>query len=137
MVGSALIGVFLVLVCTSSWLKGRTWFIATVVVLAASLVAVEWDSQPAASQIEFWLTFGWLVFVFLCVFYVIGGRYLTNTEAMDITYQSHDALVRFIEESGDSSLFARIMRRMGPMLFALLLLLGAIVVWAKISGALR
>ena len=43
-------------------------------------------------------------------------------------------LVRFIDESGDTSPFARIMRSMGPVLFAVLLIFGAVLVWAKFTG---
>lgn len=128
--------IFLALISTSSWLKGRTWFIATVIVLAASLAAFEWGDSLPTSRVERWLARATLVYVFVCVSYVIGGRYITKTEVLDITYQSHEELVHFIDQSGDTSFFARIMRRMGPVLFAVLLIFGAVLAWAKFTGEL-
>ena len=130
-------GICLFLVWTSSWLKGRAWFVATVLVLASSLVALEWDSPQPTSTLDLWLTRGGLSFVFLSFFYLIGGRFITATAVTDMTYQSHEALSRFIDASGDNSLFARILRNMGPALFVALLLFGVVVVLAKFTGAVE
>ena len=126
--------IFFALISTSSWLKGRAWFIATLIVLAASLASFEWGDPLLNSRVEIWLARAMLVYVFFGVSYVIGGRYITKTEVLDITYQSHEELVRFIDESGDTSPFARFMRNMGPVLFAVLLIFGAVLVWAKFTG---
>lgn len=131
LVGGALMAICLVLGWTSSWLKGRAWFVATVVSLATSLVSLEWNSQRTA-----WDT-ALIVFVFFGFFYFIGIRYITQTSVLDMTFHSHDALVRFIDESGDTSVFALVMRKMGPVLFASLLIFGAVAAWAKYTGALE
>jgi hypothetical protein len=130
LVGAALMAIWLALVWTSSWLKGRAWFVATIIILAASLVSLEWNSQRTAWDIAL------LVFVFFGFFYFIGMRYTTQTSVFDMTIHSHDALVRFIDEIGDKSVFALVMRKMGPVLFASLLIFGAVAALAKYTGVL-
>lgn len=137
MVGALLMIIAIVLVWVSAWLKGRTWFLATVGIMAASVIVLERSGTEPQSDIYLWATRMGLVLFFLVFCYVVAGRYLTGTSIQDLTYNSHHALVKYIDDSGDISLFARVIRMAGPLLFIIGVAFAAFLVWAKFTGAAK
>jgi hypothetical protein len=59
---------------------------------------------------------------------------IAETSVHDLTYQSHSALVGFIEDNAISSPLARVLRVLGPALLVGVLVIGVVAFWAKSSG---
>ena len=137
LVGAALFMAFVVMAWTSLWLRGRLWFGAMMATLGAGLVILEWDVDRLTFGVKSWLEVVGLILFYALACYFVAGRYLTSTSVGDLTFQSHDALAKFIDENGETSLLSRIMRRAGPWLFAAFLIFAGFVAWAKYSGAIE
>ncbi len=135
--GGAFTVAFVLLAWSSAWLKGRAWFGATIGSLAAALLSLEASPPLGKPGIEGWLELGGLALMFCGLTYVIAGRYITGTTVLDITYQSHQALVAYLNEKQDKSLVALIMRRAGPLLMLALIIYGLVIAWAKFTGAVK
>ena len=134
-IGGCLLMAAIVMVWRSVWLKGRVWFIATVSLLGLALLALEWNIKLSTSALQVLLEVGGIALGYAVIFYLVAGRYLTMTPITDVTFQSHDSLVKFIDDSGDTSLLSKIMRRAGPWLLVAVLAYGLVVAWAKFTGA--
>ena len=122
-IGAALFLVFFLLVITSSWLRGSIWFRVIIGSLAASLLAFAPRAWSSASN---WETLQLSLFglaLFLVFFYVVSGRYLTQTDITDLKYQSYEALSRFISDAKILSPLARVVRWLMPMCGVVLALL--------------
>lgn len=127
---------FLVLTYVSCWLYGLRWFVLTVATLACTFTALAAEVVATTSGIKLWLTIAILTWVFGAIFYLITIRYLTHTKLLDITYQSHEALRKFIDERGIASPLATVIRVLGPILLAGIVILGGLGVLAKNNGVL-
>ena len=126
--------VFILLVLASAWLWGRGWFIVTLAALGGALVSSEVGGKEAPLDVHRLLEIGGLLLLFLVFSYFVGSRHLTKTKWSDMTYQSHAALVRYLNESRLTSPFATAMRAMGPVLLVLVLLYAGVAAWAKLTG---
>lgn len=85
--GAGLFIVWWLLVVTSAWLKGRSWYYATIAALGGCLALMFGGISAAA-----WLAIGWM---FLFFFYIHTVSYLTRTRALDLTYNSPAAFGAF------------------------------------------
>ena len=128
---------FIFLVWASAWLWGRIWFAITMASLAGVLVASEFVGIGAQSEVKRLFSLSGLALFFVMAFYFLGSRYITRTRLSDLTYQSHEALVRYIDDNQLSSPFARLMRRMGPVLLTLALIYAGFAAWAMFTGRLE
>ena len=131
------LAVFLVLVWTSAWLKGLGWFVATLGALAAAIVSLELTSHATESALDLWIRLGALTLLFGFFFYFLGARYITGTSVRDMTYQSHGALTRFIDENRLSSPLATVLRVLGPLLLGVATIYAGFLAWAKFSGVIQ
>jgi len=131
---AVLLVTFCVLVAASVWLKGSGAFLATVLTLFAMFGVLAVDTVSKESGIVLALSLFMYFLLTGMFFYVVGGRYLTQTSVHDLTYQSHSALVGFIEDNDISSPLARVLRVLGPALLVGVLVIGVVAFWAKSSG---
>lgn len=134
--GLVLLATSFAMTAASAWLKGRAWFIAILVTSGVGLLLLNLGIAAPDNEFERWLGMGGTLLIYAVFCYVIAARHLTRTRVMDITYQSHEAVVRFIDECGDTSFFANTMRRAGPVLLVAMVAFAAVAIWAKSAGKL-
>src|SRR4051812_29710433 len=115
-IGIALFLAFLALAYPSAWLHGPRGFLVTIGTLAGSLAAFCADSLRSQSGASLWFALAIYALVFLFLFYLIGGKYLTRTKLLDMTYQSHPALLTYFAEHQINSALATALRILGPTL---------------------
>lgn len=128
--------VFLALAYGSCWLNGMRWFVLTISALACAVTAFAVEVVTTTAGTQQWLLIFIFTWTFCAVFYVIAIRYVTHTKLLDITYQSHEALGKFITEHSIVSPLATVIRLLGPILLAGIVAVGGYGVWAKHNGML-
>jgi hypothetical protein len=133
-VGALLISVFLGLVYASVWLKGTAWFTTTMSTLGAAFGVLSLEPIGTESDTSRILSIIGMAIAFAFMFYVIGGRYITKTSIRDMTYQSHEDLVEYIEHNRLSSPLARVLRLLGPSLLVVIVAFACIAFCAKYAG---
>jgi len=124
-IGVALLGAFVVLMLLSAWLRGVGAFVLMVFCLVAGFGALTFEALQTQQGVLLSTTLLLYAGVSGGLFYIVGGRYLTQTPWSDLTYQSRDALIRYIRENEVESPLATVLRLLGP---ALMVLLGFAVV---------
>ena len=135
-IGVALFLAFLALAYPSAWLYGPRWFLLTIGTLAGSFAALGVDALGAQAGPSGWFAVAILGWVFAFFFYLIGARYLTQTKLLDLTYQSHPALLQYISERKITSTLAPALRALGPALAIAMLVIVVLGLWAKSKGVL-
>jgi hypothetical protein len=120
--------VFLGLTYSSAWLRGSSWYLATVFSMGVFLVAMSANALRAESGLRLWAGALGMLMLFGLFFYWVSARHITQTRMLDLTYHSHDAVVRYITERQLSSPLARLLRVLGPVLLATVIVLTAFAV---------
>lgn len=134
-IAAVLLVAFCVLVYVSAWLKGAGAFLITVGALFATFGVLAIEAISTEKGVLLALSLFAYVLLSGMFFYFVGGRYLTQTPVQDLTYQSHTALVRFIEENSIASPLAALLRVLGPILLVGMLLFAIVALWAKSNGS--
>ena len=128
----------LALMYSSAWLHGTGWFAATILSMGVFFGLLCGATLAGASGFRLWVgAFGALL-LFGLFFYIISARHVTRTRLMDLTYQSHDAVTRYISEKQIHTPLARVVRVLGPALLAAmgLLTLLALAYYFGLTGDL-
>ena len=129
---------FLGLVYSSAWLRGAGWFLATVLSIAVAIATISGGPLVRESGIRFWAGALGALMLFGFFFYWVSARYITRTRMLDLTYGSHDALMRYIDERQLQTPLARALRVLGPVLLAAVAVLTvlAVAIQFKLTGDL-
>lgn len=135
LIGVAFFFVFLALIYSSAWLYGQSWFVATILSWACTIAAFYLDLMPTKVGASFWVSLLIASWFFLVVFYLLAGKYLTQTKLLDLKYQSHPALLQYITEHQIHSPLASILRPLGPVLFFAIFFLFGLGYWLQSRGA--
>jgi len=135
LIGVAFYFVFLALIYSSAWLHGQRWFVVTILSWAGTIAAFYVDHMPTKVGTSFWLSLLIVSWLFFVVFYLVAGKYLTQTKLLDLKYQSHPALLQYITENQIHSPLASLLRALGPALFVAIFLLFGLGYWLQSKGA--
>jgi hypothetical protein len=116
------------LVYTSAWLHGTAWFVAILASLAVFVTLLCASALANESGLRLWAGLLGAAILYGGFFFVIASRYITRTRAMDLTYQSHGALVQYISNNRLDTPLARLLRVLGPILMAAMVVLTVVAV---------
>jgi predicted neutral ceramidase superfamily lipid hydrolase len=103
---------FFGLIYTSSWLRGSRWFSATMLCLAGAFTLLVVEELRGGLTVKAGLLLLFFAWVFAFLFYVLGAHHVTRTRLLDLTYNSHPALVEFLQQNQVSSPLASTLRAM-------------------------
>ena len=124
------------LIYTSSWLRGSRWFLATMLCLVGSFGSLIAEELKDGLSVKAGLALLFFAWMFGFLFYMLGARNITRTRLLDLTYNSHPALLAFLKEHQVSSPLASTLRAMPIILVTGLVVLVGLGFWAKSKGLL-
>jgi hypothetical protein len=125
---------FCALIYTSSWLRGLKWFVAAMLTLAGTMLLLGIDALTEGVSVKAGLVLLLLTWLFCFMFYVIGSRYVTRTRLLDLTYNSREALERYLTQNQIHSSLAQALRAMPLVLVLGMALMVGLGYWAKTGG---